>query len=51
MWPSGPLWFISVPFAFDGIAADLHRFAPALMQSIRRQVSVGFGVQQPCSQY
>jgi len=41
MWPSGPLWFISALLAFDGIAAGLHRFAPALMESIRRRTSVG----------
>ena len=41
MWPSGPLWFISALLAFDGIAAGLHRFAPALMESILRRTSVG----------
>jgi Acyltransferase family len=41
MWPSGPVWFISVLVVFDGIAAGLHRFAPALMEHIRGRASVG----------
>jgi len=41
MWPSGPLWFISVLLAFDGIAAGLHRFTPALIESMGRQASLG----------
>jgi len=42
MWPSGPVWFISVLLAFDGIAAGLHRFTPTVMESMRRRASVGF---------
>ena len=41
MWPSGPVWFISVLLAFDGIAAGLYRFTPDLMESIGRRASIG----------
>jgi hypothetical protein len=41
MWPAGPVWFIAVLLAFDGIAAGLDRFAPALMKSIGRRARIG----------
>jgi hypothetical protein len=40
LWPSGPVWFISVLLVFDGIAAGIHRFTPSQMQSMRRRASV-----------
>ena len=32
VWPAGPGWFIGVLLAFDGLAAVLYRFAPALIE-------------------
>ena len=41
MWPTGPAWFIWVLLAFDGIAAGLYRFAPALIENIGRRTLSG----------
>jgi Acyltransferase family len=41
MWPTGPAWFILVLLGFDGIAAGLHRFAPALIENVGRRALGG----------
>jgi hypothetical protein len=35
-WPSGPLWFLWVLFAFDLVASLLHRLSPGLLDPINR---------------
>jgi hypothetical protein len=35
-WPSGPIWFLWVLFAFDLIACLLHRLSPNLLDPINR---------------
>ncbi len=35
-WPSGPIWFLWVLFAFDLVASLLHRLSPNLLDPINR---------------
>ena len=35
-WPSGPIWFVWVLFAFDLVASLLHRLSPRLIDPITR---------------
>src|SRR3954466_11445401 len=35
-WPSGPIWFLWVLFAFDLVACLLHRLSPNLLDPINR---------------
>jgi fucose 4-O-acetylase-like acetyltransferase len=35
-WPSGPLWFLWVLFAFDIVASILHQLSPRLLDPINR---------------
>ena len=35
-WPSGPIWFLWVLFAFDVVACILHRLSPNLLDPINR---------------
>src|SRR5689334_18710973 len=35
-WPSGPIWFLWVLFAFDLVASLLHRLSPGLLDPINR---------------
>jgi Acyltransferase family len=35
-WPSGPIWFLWVLFAFDLVASALHSLSPNLLEPIKR---------------
>jgi Acyltransferase family len=41
-WPSGPIWFLWVLFAFDLVASVLHSLAPNLLDPIKRLSLQGF---------
>jgi fucose 4-O-acetylase-like acetyltransferase len=41
-WPSGPVWFVWVLFAFDITAALLYRVAPHVLDAVNRLSARGF---------
>lgn len=41
-WPSGPVWFVWVLFAFDITAALLYRVAPRVLDAVNRLSARGF---------
>ncbi len=48
-WPSGPIWFVWVLFAFDLIASLLHRLSPRLIDPINRLSLHGASTGPRCS--